>query len=416
MNIVIFSRSTFKHFATGGMESHLKILSEGLVENGHDVLIITTSLSVDNPHNIEENINDVEYLFLAKTTSGLNPLTTWEQIFYKIGVLKRGTSGEGELNYFNESNKAFQKSLQKEQFDLIISQSTVAKGISSPNGTPLISIIHGTIFDEIRNRFNANKTLFNWIRFLIVDLPRWITEHYFSNRRFFGRVNKVIAVSETLKRSFVGDYPSLREITEVIYNGVDTDFFKPSEAKYPSFTILFVGRMDREKGVDLILQAIHLLREKKLRIEAKLVGTGIHLNELKKLSEHLGVNTYCEFVGEIPNSEVKKYYEHSHIFVLPSRRKEGHPVVISEALACGLPIICTRSGGLNELIDDSRTGFFVPLNSYHDIAKNIEKLFNDRNLLQLLSNQARKSAEDRFSKRAMIQRYLEIFKTTQKNA
>ena len=89
MKIAITARSTIHHFSSGGMETHLKNLAEGLANSDNEVKVITTSfpkiegegVDKNNVHKIE---NGVEYIFIGDTTPGLNPLSKWEIIFYKL--------------------------------------------------------------------------------------------------------------------------------------------------------------------------------------------------------------------------------------------------------------------------------------------------------------------------------------------
>src|SRR3989344_3337432 len=217
MRIVVFSRSTISHFLSGGMETQLKILVEGLVESGHEIDVITTS----DPDNLDkdyyEKVNNVDYHYIGSTTPGLNPLTLLEKFFSTLKILKRGNFAEGRKNYFIESSRIFNEIIQKKTFDLIISQSTGALGVYENTKLPIISVIHGSIKSEIKNRLKANKNIKNWIRFLGIDLPKWYFELYTSNKKFFNRVNKIVAVSNKLKQNFLIDHPNLGNKVEVIY-------------------------------------------------------------------------------------------------------------------------------------------------------------------------------------------------------
>src|SRR3990167_11037704 len=413
MNIAIFSRSTVKHFTSGGMETHLKNLAEGLVQIGNKVSVITTAVQGAKGRSGYEKFTEhgVDYFYINDTTPGLNPITSWEMMFVSVGLMKRTTGGEGGKNYFIESLKVFNELDDKKKFDLVVSQSTVARGILGEKHPPIVSIIHGTITNEIKNRFKANKSLLNWGRFLGIDIPRWYYELLTSNREFFKKVDEVIAVSSDLKKKFLTEHPYCESKTEVIYNGVDSDVFKPGGKKFPVFTILYIGRMEREKGVDLIIKSVHELVKKGLKVNACMIGSGIHLSEFKKITDSLNLNEHVDFLGQIKNEDLVKYYQQSHVFVLPTRREEGHPMTISEAFCCGLPVIATKKGGLAELVEDRKTGFFVNENDYLDLSEKISLLYSDASLLSDIEKATAETGKKKYSRNAMILEYQKVFKS-----
>lgn len=415
MKLAVFSRSTTHHFISGGMESHLKILLEGLSASGHDITVFTSSYPTDDPQTkieletVVKEVDGIKYVFAGDTTSGLNPLTLWEKIFVKLKLLNRNNIVEGSLNYYSASMDEFLKIHIEDSFDCILSQSTAAKGIlvHEKLRVPIISVIHGTIPNEIKSRFHSNRTIKNWVRFIFVDLPRWLVEHYFSNAKFFRKCRYIISVSNDLRTKFLGDYPKLKRRVRVVYNGVDEELFTPGkfEDKYSEFTALYVGRIDREKGIDLLINAINIAKKGGANIKAKIIGMGVHIYEFKNLTKSLGLLDSIEFLGQIQNKDLVNYYQKSHAFVLPTRREEGHPVTVSEAFCSGLPVIATKKGGLKEVITDSKDGYYIDIGSATSLSYVLKRLAEKPKLLQEMSVEARKTGELKFSKRAMIHGY-----------
>ncbi len=418
MKIAVFSRSTIHHFTSGGMETHLKILLDGLSAAGHQITVFTSSYPTDDPTtkiekgNIVKEENGIKYVFVGDTTSGLNPLSFWENTFVKLHLVSRNNIIEGKKNYYSESSDEFLKIHIESSFDCILSQSTAAKGlVMHPKiRTPIIAVIHGTIPNEIKSRFRSNTTIKNWIRFIMVDLPKWLIEHHVSNRKFFKRCRYIIAVSKDLREKFLNDYPKLKHRVRVVYNGVDDILFAPAPItqKYSHFTALYVGRVDREKGIDLLLNAIHIARNEGVQVKAKIIGMGIHIYEFKNLAKSLGLMDSVEFVGQVKNTDLPEYYQKSHVFVLPTRREEGHPMTVSEAFCSGLPVIATKKGGLSELITDSKDGYYIDTKSATSLAYILKHLYEKPELLKEMSQEARKTGENKYSKRAMILGYNSI--------
>lgn len=423
MNIAVFSRSTTTHFLSGGMETQLKNLVEGLSEKGHKITVITTSYPIDGDivkENKIENINGVEYFYTGNTTSGLLPLTIFESPWMAIGYLDRGNKKEGEMNYFIESLKVFNELNMKNKFDVIISQSTGAQGVIKNTDIPVVSILHGTISGELKNRYKSCKTIKNWFRFLLIDLPKLEAELFLRNRKFFEKNAAIVSVSNILASQFLEEYSGtqkeiIKNKLSVIYNGVDSEIFSPSDAKHKGFKLLYVGRLDHEKGVDLIIKAISELKLMNIDVTVDLIGGGVEEQNLKDLAKSLNVYEKFNFLGQIKNDKLTKYYNDASLFVFPSRRLEGQPMTVAESFCCGLPVVATKSGGLSEIIKDSVNGVFVESENYIDIADKIQALFVDKKRLEQMSKNARKSGLLNFSKVSMVKKYEKLLESVRIN-
>jgi len=411
-NIAVFSRSTHYHFISGGMETQLKNLLEGLAKAGFTLTVFTTSY----PGKINKDVlikkNGVSYVFIKDTTPGLYPMTIIDKFWKKLGQLDRKTKVEGKSNYFEKSFEYFQKYNNKKPFNLIISQSTAGRGVVFNTEVFSISVIHGTILAEIKNRFVSNKTIKNWIRFSFLDLPNWILEKITINGKFFDKVNFIVSVSDNLKDQFLVEYPKLSDKISVIYNGVDSNRFSPGKNKNKTnFTFLYIGRIDREKGVDLIIDATKLLLSKtKKKFEVEIVGAGIHLDELKAYSKKVGVSNVVKFIGSVDNESINKYYKKADVFVFPTRREEGHPMTISESFCSGLPVIATKRGGLVNVIQDGENGFLINEGDVASLAGKMLGFLEDRSLVSKMSKKALESGIKKYSQDVMILKYINLIK------
>lgn len=419
MNIAVISRSTTAHFISGGMETQLKNLVEGLSELGHNVFVITTSYPVEGGivrENKHENLNCVEYFYIGDTTAGLFPLSIFEIPWKILGLLNRGNKKEGSKNFFIESFNVFTERNLKKHFDVIISQSTGAYGIVGKTDIPIVTISHGTITNEISNRLKSTKTFKNWFRFLFIDYPKLKLELVLSNKKFYESVSAIVCVSSLLLDRFLEEYSldsknRMRNKSYVVYNGVDTKRFSPSNKPKDRFKLLYVGRIDREKGIDLVIQAISELKLRKIVVYANIVGGGLETSQLKQLAKSLNVDDLIDFIGQIENNQLPKYYNESSLFVFPSRRLEGQPMAVAESFCCGIPVISTKSGGLSEIINDGENGFFVRPEDYIDIANKVQALFVDKKRLKKMSENARLFGVKNFSKDSMVKNYEKLLES-----
>jgi phosphatidylinositol alpha-1,6-mannosyltransferase len=158
----------------------------------------------------------------------------------------------------------------------------------------------------------------------------------------------------------------------VVYPGVDTHRFAPNAGgrtlrsrlvREGELMLLTVGRLQRRKGHDLVIQALAQLQHSGLALRYVIVGDGPEAERLKRLAVEAGVADRVSFAGEVRGDQLPAYYAASDIFVHPNRidgfEFEGFGLVFLEAAATGVPVIGGRSGGVPEAIDDGITGLLV---------------------------------------------------------
>ncbi len=155
----------------------------------------------------------------------------------------------------------------------------------------------------------------------------------------------------------------------VIANGIELERFTEIAAPAPGnrLNILFAGYMGEHKGVPVLLQALALLPHDKVHID--LVGDGHMLATYKAELARTAPQVSAKFWGRMPNTRIVERFAQAHVFVLPSVCPENQPVTITEAMACGLPVVASRIGGIAELVDEGRTGWLAEPGNAEDLAK-----------------------------------------------
>jgi glycosyltransferase involved in cell wall biosynthesis len=162
--------------------------------------------------------------------------------------------------------------------------------------------------------------------------------------------------------------------------------------------------------VRFLIQAFKLLSGRYGQARMIIVGDGNEKQSLENLVQGLDIKDKVQFAGAVPHEEVLKYYQQADIFVLPSLN-EGMSNVMLEALACGLPIVSTDTGGTKELLTDGLNGLIVRMKDPDDLAEKIEKLILNPNLKQAMSLESRKLAE-KLSWANVAKDYIELYKET----
>jgi glycosyltransferase involved in cell wall biosynthesis len=201
--------------------------------------------------------------------------------------------------------------------------------------------------------------------------------------------DSVIALTKDMKRVLQEIYS--RDI-EVVPNGIDIEDYQnrpyEHERESPEARIVFVGRLDPVKNLPSLLRAMKIVCEVLPDAKLIIVGDGEEREDLESLSDSLGIRDRVDFVGRTPHENIPDYLSQADIFVLPSV-SEGFPVVILEAMACGLPIVATRVGGVPDIIEDGVNGCLVESGDFLGLAKKILFLLKNPLLKNLLSKNNR---------------------------
>ncbi|NQV78099.1 MAG: glycosyltransferase family 4 protein [Lutibacter sp.] len=185
---------------------------------------------------------------------------------------------------------------------------------------------------------------------------------------------------------------------EVIYNGVDTDLFKPIEVKKRTekLNILFIGRICKEKGLNYLLEAIIGLEEK---VHFGIVGEG----KLRKNYEQK--YPFVEFYGKIQKEKIPLIINQYDFLVLASL-VESFPNVILEAMACGKPVIATDIYGIPEIVEDGINGFLVPTKNVRILRETINRFLEDKNLAKNMGNNARDLIAKKFQNEVQMKKLI----------
>lgn len=222
----------------------------------------------------------------------------------------------------------------------------------------------------------------------------------------FKKAEKIIAVSNALKEKIISlGIPG--EKIEVIPNGIDIELFKPMDKAecrkklslpLDKKIVLFVGNLEKVKGVDILVEAMKGLPEDACLV---IVGEG-SLTQDTKTQRHKDtrLKDRITFAGAKPHSEIPIWMNAADVFCLPSRN-EGCPNVILEALACGVPIVASKVGGILELIKGEEYGILVPPQDSSALQEGIKRCLElrwDRNKLResVLNMSWQKNAEQFF--------------------
>lgn len=185
----------------------------------------------------------------------------------------------------------------------------------------------------------------------------------------------------------------------ISYLTVDINAYIQQRIKNDKFQIIFVGRLIKGKGIDLLLKALS-----QITYDYKLIiaGDGDELYNLKQYTKELGIECKVNFAGFLQREELKRYYASSSLFILPTLG-DCYGLVILEAMCASLPVIAsTYADGAKDLIEEGKNGYIINPYNTNELAKIIMRLMNDNRLLEDLSkNSCIKISKFKFSETAI---------------
>ena len=192
---------------------------------------------------------------------------------------------------------------------------------------PFIVGFHATRYGEAQACEEMRKPIHALLNRLYIPFDRILIK----------KADGVIALTENMAGEIrtIGDY---EKKIEIISGGVDTGIFRPLKHRNfssPEKRVLYVGRLDSRKGIDILIHAIKMLAG---NVQATLIvaGDGKEREKLRQLADSLSIPV--DFIGAVPHESLPEIYNSADLLVLPSLY-EGHPLVALEAMACGTPTI-----------------------------------------------------------------------------
>ena len=398
MNICVFSRQTFWQGVKGGMEIHGKLLSEGMVENGNEVSVISTCHPSGK---VCEERNGVSIYYLENTVFG-SRRNGWKK----------------------ESVREFFALHQKKPFDVIWSQSFDAYGLTFVDKAalkiPVIPILQGCIQQELVtlsvHAFNAYKRPLKILR----SLAGLFFSYFIVQKRLLSFSDSVITVSHQVTKDikkWYGDRIANKCIT--IFNGIDTALFHPNDEyrnairrqfgiKDQEILLLSAGRLVHEKGHHLNIDVLKQVKRQNQNVKLMIVGEGEARQRLEGKVQENGLENDVIFTGFVENADIVKYYNCADIFLMSTLREEGLPFVLLEVMACAKPVIASRIGGNISVLADNENGIFVSPGDIDELAEKVQSLISNSGFAEKLSLAARESVINEFSDEQMIDKTLEV--------
>jgi len=228
----------------------------------------------------------------------------------------------------------------------------------------------------------------------------------------------VVTVCEANRRHIVdGLLDGRAEGVTTIYNGIDLDGVRPTEADRERGLILAVGRLVEKKGFDVLIDAVLAMRTHGVECRLVVIGEGAEKEPLVDQARRLGLGACVEFLGAQPSQEVARWMDSARVLAAPclvaaDGNRDALPTVVIESLAHGLPVVSTPVGGIPEIVDDGRHGSLVPPSDAPALAGALRRLLTDDETWATMSAAGPARAAERFDRRRTVPRLVEAFTKT----
>jgi len=344
---------------TGGMSVYINQIAIGLGKLGIEVDIYTR-IHEDEKNIIEQLAYNVRIIHIE---AGLSK-TSKHQLPQYLDSFLQG------IREFSRKNALTYDLIQSHYWLSAIPSTTLAKEWNIPHVTTFHTLA------EIKRRIRIGE----FEPELRIHSEHWITHS----------IDKIIVSSEHEKISLRNLYQVQKERVEVIPPGVKLDMFCPSNKLISraqlglkdDHIMLFVGRMEPIKGLELILYTMANLNEgtkTRLLVIGGNDSQDQEIERLKRLSQILNINKQVSFIGRVDHHLLPTYYQAADVTVIPSYY-ESFGLVALESMACGTPVIASRVGGLPGIVKNNQTGYLVQSHCPDAFANRLEILLNNEAL------------------------------------
>lgn len=393
MKIAVFVKGTIFHAQYGGLETQNQTLCEALTAKGYTIHIFTPKKELVET---TKTYNNIVYHFVDSK--------------FKMGLFLGFFGSLDKNNWVNRSYEEFIQIHTLEPFNAVISQSTAGLGVikkRDQHNLKSIMVAHGSIVSEYKTFLKE----MHWLQAKQVVL--FVKNTTFAVKNFFTRQRecvlnstKVVAVSEFVKNALIEETFAPKEKFIVIHNGIESPKIDTTIKKDQN-TLLFVGRLEKSKGVGVLLNALKIVLDTVSDAKLIIAGKGPEEAHLQELAKTLQIAHNIEFTGWVQHNELASLYNRASIFVLPTIRLEGFPMTLVEASSYGLALVASDIGGNSDAISD-RNGVLLEPGNITDLSNALIKLLSNPGLTAQMGNASKKSFEQNFTRDIMVHRYISV--------
>ncbi len=370
MRVVMLSWE-YPPFVIGGIAAHVDGLARAMVRGGHEVVVLS----------------------LQRHEPGTDPVPD-DEVVDGVRILRAATDlpwlPEGDLvarmASANHQIVALAARLGDWRPDVVHAHDWLVAWAGDTLKTlwdkPLVATIHATE----RGRHGGHVP--TGMPAAINAIEWWLTY----------QAREVIACSKFMVREVVNGFELPVEKVHLVPNGVDPALWALPTVNAPKREALVVawGRVQYEKGFQVLVRAIAELRQDLPNVRCIIAGRGSYLTELQTQIDVEGVTDIVDLAGFVPDDDLRAILQRAGCVIIPSLY-EPFGIVALEGMAAGAPTIVARTGGLAEIVEGTGAGMLFEPGNHHDLAQRIREVLTDAKVATAMSKKAAKLISDQYT-------------------
>lgn len=406
MKICIIT-SLYKPYSKGGAEQIVENIVNGLITNGHEIILITTGPmqkmhkvyfsilekdSVRTEHYMGGELSEKELEEGRGDKARVIRFFPWN-LFWFGNIDKKPIWLRLPWHIFDVFNLysyfKIKKILKKEKPDVVMTHNLKGIGYTVPAAIKVCGIKHlhtihdvqliepsGLLYQSDTNKLmHTNyKNIYEWINKklfgspdIIISPSQWLLDFYI-NRGFFKNSKKVI----------------MKNPTSISQSAQDSILLEKRDIKNKNLKLLYIGQIEEHKGILFLVDIIKGLPN----VHLDIVGAGKKLEDIKKLIQE---SDNIKIYGYVKNELLNNFFAQNDFLVVPSLCYENAPTVIYESFANGVPVIASNIGGIPELVKEGYNGYRYWAGNEESLFNSIKKCINEKDKWKNLRENALKS-------------------------
>jgi glycosyltransferase involved in cell wall biosynthesis len=410
----------YRYFISGGPERYMFNVIEEFTNRGHETIPFSIKYTKNIPTEYDRYFVDPlgskdEILFRDQKMTPKSIYRTARRLFYDpeveraVDKLISDTKPQiaYALNFMKKMSPAVMVGIKNRGLPLVVRISDygfVCPGIHCiRDDKPCDLCVSGNILPSIKYRCVQNS-------FTASSLYA-LARQYHRSKKFFDLIDQFVVTNDFMYKMMVrAGYSESR--LKVIPTLVKTEIIKGKIINNPPL-IVFVGRLERIKGVHVLLSALHLLRENYPSLEfiVKIAGSGDthYVNELNSFLISNNLENRVNFLGELNYSQISTLFQNALISIIPSVMYENLPNSLLESFTFGVPVIGSNIGSLSGVIKDQQNGLLFEPGSENDLADKIKYSLENPNIVMKWGENAKILAENEFSPEKHLNKLTTLF-------
>ena len=348
---------------TGGLEFHAWDLAGALAARGHEVRLLTSRAPA-------------RAAWEGDPPGGVT-----------VETLRHGAPGDYSLAFWRGVSRRARELARSGACDVVHAQEFAGLfcGPSAWRGVPFVVTVHGTMFTEVPldRRYRAHLGAAAKLAAVWRHKERLALHPFFVE--MLRRADRLVTDSVFTRCELVRIHPALGARALVVPLGIDAARYQPEEAGAArasrpaggALTVALLGRVQRMKGLGVVLEAADRLRNSGARIRFVVGGGGADLESLRAEAASRGFGDMVEFRGPVPQEGMGRFFGGADLFLFPDLTQPAFGLVAVEAFLHGLPVVAARSGAIPEVVTDDAGWLYDPWDAAQ-LAGLLERIAADR--------------------------------------